>query len=295
MFGRRACWAVAVSLALVSASVADGQPAPVPQSRSAQPASPAEGRQTLSPLHSLLGIDPLTGEFKRPGAPLRAGESTTPRAAPTATPGSEDPLIFENSRFGTSPGQGQLSEATLDDFRAAITKAIDEHDDDALAAAFTNLTRGAGYEGFSLVSPQIERLGYMALFLYPLGILLSEMYGIWSRRNAPVRAERERRYWARHLRRRLVLAAISITTIGLFWWAGEHRFWWNEPQRLLFILIVLASLLAISALLRLIIARAAKDYPFRVIEDLRMQQFALENEIKELRRRLQGDGLTDVV
>ncbi|HEV7999907.1 MAG TPA: hypothetical protein VGP63_08515, partial [Planctomycetaceae bacterium] len=117
------------------------------------------------------------------------------------------------------------------------------------------------------MSPQIERLGYLALFLYPLGIVLSEMYGVWSRRNTPARAERERRYWARHLRRRLALAAISTTTIGLFWWAGEHRFWWNEPQRLLSILTVLASLLAISALLRLIIARAAKDYPFRVIED----------------------------
>jgi hypothetical protein len=295
MFGRLVCGAVAVSLALIGSSVADGQPAPAPRTRSGQSEPPAEGRQTLSPLHSLLGIDPTTGEFKRPGAPPRSGESSTPRAAPTATLGSEDPLIFENSRFGTSSGEGQLSEATLDDFRAAIAKAIDEHDDDALAAAFTNLTRGAGYDGFSLVSPQIERLGYLALFLYPLGIVLCEMYGVWSRRNTPVRAERERRYWARHLRRRLVLAAVSIITIGLFWWAGEHRFWWNEPQRLLSILTVLASLLAISALLRLIIARAAKDYPFRVIEDLRMQQFALESEIKELRRRLQGDGLTDAV
>ncbi len=293
MFGRVVCHVTVVSFALAWFASADGQRAsPAPQHSPAATA-PADGRQALSPLHAFLGIDPITGEFKRPGAPTRDGQSR-PNGSPAVGP--TDSLPSDNSNGSDSVGGGSpLSEATLDDFRAAIAKAVDEHDDDALAAAFTNLTRGAGYEGFSLVSPQVERLGYLALFLYPLGIVISEIYGGWSRRNSAGRTERERRYWGRHLRRRLVLAALSVATISVFWWAGENRFWWNDPQRLIAVLGALALLMAISALLRLIISRAAKDYPFRVIEDLRMQQFALEKEIKELRRRLAGEGLTDAV
>ncbi|HET6324063.1 MAG TPA: hypothetical protein VFG04_05140 [Planctomycetaceae bacterium] len=293
MFGRIVCQATVFSLAIAGLASADGQQTSVPPQHSPGATAPADGRQALSPLHAFLGIDPITGEFKRPGGSARSGESR-PNEAPAVGPTGS--FSNENSNGSDSTGGGSpLSEATLDDFRAAIAKAVDEHDDDALAAAFTNLTRSTGYEGFSLVSPQIERLGYLALFLYPLGIVISEFYGGWSRRNTPRRTERERCYWGRHVRRRLVLAALSVTTISVFWWAGENRFWWNDPQRLMAVLAALALLMALSALLRLIISRAAKDYPFRVIEDLRMQQFALENEIKELRRRLSGDGLTDAV
>jgi hypothetical protein len=256
-------------------------PAPSQQTPPRLPDEPATG-ETLSPLHAFLGIDPVTGEFKPRNAPPK---QTGSDGAPFATePGSE-----------VSNGQ-PIGESTIDDLRAAITKALDEHDDAALATTLTNLTRGvAGYDQLSLVSSRFERLGYLALFLYPLGIVLSELYGAWSRRGATPRSPRERRYYSRQCARRFVLAACSTATISLFWWAGENRFWWSEPERLLPVAAVIALLLIVSAGLRMMIARAAKDHPFQVIQDLRMQQFALEKEIKELRRRLQGDPIAEAV
>jgi hypothetical protein len=270
-------------LALTSASALCAQqnevsPAPRPPA-----AAPSERRPPLSPLHAFLGIDPITGEFKPPGAVSHQGAA--PAASTPAGPNEAEP----------SPTEPLVGEVTLDDFRSSIAKAIDEGNDEALATALANLTRGTGYDGLSLVNPQLERLGYLILFLYPLGIVLSEIYGVWARRDTRGRGERERRHFSRQLRRRLTLAAFSTTTICLFWYAAEHRFWWNEPERLFPILGTLALLLASSALLRLVIARAARDYPMRVIEDLRMQQTALENEIKELRRRLQGDRIVEPV
>jgi hypothetical protein len=182
---------------------------------------------------------------------------------------------------------------TLDELRTALSKAIDQHDEGALSATLANLTHEAGYPSFSLLDPRIERLGYAVLFLYPLGIVLSELCGAWARRWSLARTDFDRRFYARQRKRRFMLATCSAATIGLFWWAAENSFWWNDSQRLAGFAAGLTLLLAISAILRLLIARAAKDYPARVIEQLRLQQVALEKEILELRRRLQSGTLTD--
>lgn len=291
MFMKWGIYGTALVLALGSVTSLDAQdtsrakPAQSQQSPPRLPDEPASG-ETLSPLHAFLGIDPVTGQFKPRNAPPT---SPPKQAAADGTPLAAEP--------GSEVSSGlPLGESTIDDFRAVITKALDEHDDAALAATLTNLTRGvAGYDQLSLVSSRFERLGYMALFLYPLGIVVSELFGAWSRRGPLPRSPRDRRYHSRQRARRLVLATCSTATIGLFWWAGENRFWWSEPERLLPVAAVIALLLIVSAGLRMIIARAAKDYPFQVIQDLRMQQFALENEIKELRRRLQGDSIAKAV
>jgi hypothetical protein len=246
----------------------------------------------LSPLHAFLGIDPITGQFKPAGGPRRP--ASAPNNPAEGAAGAESLSAAPAGGLETST-DFQTGEMSLDDFRSAITKAIDEHDDGALAATLANLTRGAGYESFSLLDPRIERIGYLVLFLYPLGIVISELCGVWARRHTLARTERDRHFFARQRNRRFTLAACSATTIGLFWWAGENSFWWSDPQRLGAFVVGLALLLAVSALLRLIIARAARDYPVRVIEDLRLQQLALEKEIQDLRRRLQGHALTDAV
>jgi hypothetical protein len=283
--------ATAIGVALVTAAALPAQqtaptaakPAPAPR----LPDEPTSG-ETLSPLHAFLGIDPITGEFKPRNAPPRA---TSPRNQNGAQSGTA-----AGTEAGSETPAELIGETTLDDFRAAVTKALEEHNDDALAATLANLTRGvSGYDQLSLMSSRAERLGYLALFLYPLGIVLSELFGVWSRRSPQPRSPRDRRYYSRQCARRLALAACSTASIGLFWWAGEHRFWWTEPERLVPVAAALALTLSISAGLRLIIARAARDYPVQVIEDLRMQQFVLENEIKELRRRLKADPIVDAV
>src|SRR5580704_14783738 len=77
------------------------------------PDEPASGAP-LSPLHAFLGIDPVTGEFKPRNAPPTAPKPTEPDGTPLATePGSE-----------VSSGL-PIGESTIDDFRAAVTKALD--------------------------------------------------------------------------------------------------------------------------------------------------------------------------
>jgi hypothetical protein len=287
MDGRLAIFA-AVAVVVFGASPSQAQQPVRPATPRAQPRLPESG-QVISPLHAFLGIDPVTGEFKpaRQVKPAQQGsarnnpaDSAAGEAASDVPPnGSETPTDF------------QFDEKTLDDFRAAIGKALDEHDDGALAATIANLTRGMKYDQFSLLDPRIERIGYLALFLYPLGIVVSELYGSWARRQTVARLERERRFYARQRNRRFTLAALSAGTIGLFWWAGEHSFWWDEPRRLVAFIAGLTLLAAASALFRLIIARAAKEYVARTVEDLRMQQVALEKEIRELRSRLHGNVL----
>jgi hypothetical protein len=291
MFLKWGIYATVLALALESVTLLDAQDtnrAKPPQSQPTPPRLPDEpaSGETLSPLHAFLGIDPVTGQFKpRNAPPAVPPKQTAPDGAPVSVqPGSEPSTELP------------FTESTIDDLRAAITKALDEHDDAALAATLTNLTRGvSGYDQLSFVSSRLERLGYLALFLYPLGIVISELYGAWSRRGPLAQSPRERRYYSRQRARRLVLATCSTATVGLFWWAGENRFWWSEPERLLPVAAVIALLLTVSAGLRMMIARAAKDYPFQIIQDLRMQQFALENEIKELRLRLQGDPIAKAV
>jgi hypothetical protein len=299
MDGRVAIWAVVVSLLLIGSQPSQAQQAVGPAAAPAQPRLQEARRsgQVISPLHAFLGIDPVTGEFKpaRQGSPAASvrPQGSAPNNPPelaSGEPGTSAPLN------GSEPSTDfQIDDKTLDDFRASISKALDEHDDGALAASIANLTRSMKYDRFSLLDPRIERIGYLALFLYPLGIVLSELYGVWSRRHTVGRLERERRFYARQRNRRFTLAAFSAATIGLFWWAGEHSFWWGEPRRLVAFIAGLTFLAAASALLRLIIARAAKEYVARTVEDLRMQQLALEKEIRELRSRLQGNGIEGTV
>jgi hypothetical protein len=272
-----------------SRQVQAAPPSPAqPDARPPRPAEPNSSNQVWSPLHAFLGIDPVTGQFKPAGGGRHA-------AAPPGSPESNAPADLSpppTSNDPEAPADMQVGEMTLDELRASLTKAIDQHDEGALTATLASLTRGAGYESFSLLDPRIERLGYALLFLYPLGIVLSEFYGIWSRRRSVARSDFDRRFYARQRNRRFTLAACSTATIGLFWWAAENSFWWNDAQRLAAFAAGLTFLLAGSAILRLLIARAAKDYPTRVIEQLRLQQLALEKEIQELRRRLQGGPLT---
>ncbi len=135
----------------------------------------------------------------------------------------------------------------------------------------------------------------LALFVYPLGIALGAIYSAWAGRRRHVRTERDRRHDARQLRRRLALAISTAATIGLFWWASEYNFWWSEPTKLLAAAAGLTVLVLLSAALRLIISRAANDYSRSTIEDLRCQHAALCDEVKELRKRLQGDGIPETI
>ena len=265
---------------------------------------------TLSPLHAFLGIDPVTGEFNSPSAtppkmarPTAAPPGGQPQAKSAAsssdpaaeTSPGESPLrdiLSKASESGEMPaGDTPIGDTTVDELRAAIVKAIDERDDHALTAALTKVTRGIGYDELPIPAAKYGDLITVALLLYPLGIALGAIYSAWKGRRQHVRTERDRRHDARQFRRRLALALSTAATIGLFWWAGEYNFWWSEPKKLLAAAGGLTLLVLVSAALRWIISRSANDYARRTLEDLRCQHAALCDEVKELRRRFQGDGI----
>jgi hypothetical protein len=271
--------------------------------------------RTLSPLHAFLGIDPVTGEFKPPNA---ASSAKVTRSMPGMSPGplepkstapSSEPERVEHSAGGSSlrdvltqaaesgempAGNTVIGDTTVDELRAQITKAVGDQDDQALTAALAKVT-GAVDSDEAFPGARYAQLATLAFLVYPLGIALTAIFAAWAGSRRHVRTDRDRRHDARQLRRRLTLALTTASTIGLVWLAGEHNFWWSEPRRLAAAIVATTVLMLVSAGLRMMIRRAASDYARKTIEDLRCQHAALCDEVKELRKRLQGEGLPETV
>jgi hypothetical protein len=258
---------------------------------SKSPASrpPAPTRQTLSPLHAFLGIDPVTGEFKPPNASRPPTAPASTDSSPQATPSRPD-----GAPADVPVADLPLGGTTVDELRAAIAKAIDNGDEDALATALLKVPGGAGYDRLMAFGAQYAWLGYLFL-LYPLGIVLSELYSAWARRKENATSEKDRRFYGRQLRRSVLLTVCTTASVALVWWAGENNFWWDQPARLIVVAAALSLLILISAALRLITRRAAARYSLTVIEDLRLQHAVLQREVEELRGRLQRSTIADAI
>jgi hypothetical protein len=313
MLGRLSDCMAAFCLLLAGAGLCPAQTASPPVS----PKSPTaqESPRALSPLHAFLGIDPVTGEFKAPSAPPKVAQpaptpaTSTAQSRPSTADGLSDPASGEPSTANAPlrdvlsravesgelpPGNTVVGDTTIDDLRAQITKAVDEKDEQGLMAALTKATGGAASDELFPFA-RYAQWATLARLVYPLGIALGALYFAWAGRRRNVRTDRDRRHDARQLRRRLTLAACSAGTIGLCWLAGENGFWWSEPRKLLAALVATTVLLLVSAGLRMLIRRATSDYSRKTIEDLRCQHAALCDEVKELRKRLQGEGIPETV
>jgi hypothetical protein len=310
MHGRNWVCTVAVGLVLASAgrSLAQSAPPSAPAKNSPAP----EAARPLSPLHAFLGIDPVTGEFKPPNAPPAKvpgqtaampsrGEQTPQTASPPATADGQpaakgeslEELLARATETGElPPGNTRVGDTTLDELRAQLTKAVNEGDDQALSAVLRSAT-GVGGELFP--GANYLQLATLALLLYPMSIATGAFFSAWVAGRREVRTDRDRKHDGRQLRRRLTLAASVAGTIGICWLAGENNFWWNEPRKLGAALVAVTVLMLVSAGLRTIIRRSATDYAHHTIEDLRCQHAALSQEVKELRKRLQGEGIPETV
>jgi hypothetical protein len=252
-----------------------------------RPVSPI--KQTLSPLHAFLGIDPVTGEFKPPNAPPPRTAPGPVASCPPGTPSDPDPLPAD-----VPLADMPLGSTTLEDVRAAMVKAIENGDDDALASAILKVPGGVGYDRLMALGAQYAWIGYL-LLLYPLGIVLSELFSAWVRRKENAGSEGDRRFYSRQLRRSVLMTLCTMGSITLVWWAGENSFWWDQPARLIVAVVALGLFAFIAAALRLINRRAAARYSLAIIQDLRRQHAALQGEIEELRQRLQRSAVADAV
>jgi hypothetical protein len=307
-------WLCTVAVGLVLANAGRTLAQSTPSSAPAKNLPPPEAARPLSPLHAFLGIDPVTGEFKPPNAPpARAPAQTTatpsreeqnPQAAsPPATAGGQPPakgesleeLLTRATETGElPPGNTRVGDTTLDELRARLTKAVNEGDDQALSAALRSAT-GVGNGGELFPGANYLQLATLALLIYPMGIAIGAFFSAWLAGRREVRTDRDRKQDGRQLRRRLTLAASVAGTIGICWLAGENNFWWNEPRKLGAALVAATALMLVSAGLRMLIRRSATDYARKTIEDLRCQHASLSREVKELRKRLQGEGIPETV
>lgn len=315
MYGRNRLCTVAVCLLLAGGEACRAQ-APAPPAAAKNP-PPAEAPRTLSPLHAFLGIDPVTGEFKPPNAPAAKAPpqtATTPSrqeaassgAAPAATAPTDtaqrqaaargetlEELITRATETGElPPGNTRVGDTTVDELRTRLTKAINDGDDQALSAVLRSAT-GVGGGSDLFPGASYLQLATLALLVYPLSIAIGAFFAAWTAGRREVRTDRDRKHDARQLRRRLTLAISVAGTIGICWLAGEYNFWWNEPQKLGAALVTVTVLMLVSAGLRMLIRRSAADYARKTIEDLRCQHAALSQEIRELRQRLQGEGIPE--
>jgi hypothetical protein len=258
-----------------------------------QPATPAAkqavppDKRTLSPLHAFLGIDPETGEFR----PVRGPQFPAAKPSAAALSPSQDASADAQSAWADMP----FDETTLDKARGAIVKAIEDGDDKALADALLNVPRGLGYEWMASLYARTAWLGYALLFLYPLGIVLSEALAAWERRKDGFHTDRDRRYFARQRGRNLLMAACATGSIFLFWVAGEHSFFWDQPERAMILAAAIGLLLLAAAGLRAIHRRAVQHYSAAILDDLRRQQAALQDEVADLRKRLQSRPIADAI
>ena len=310
----RRCWLCTVAICLFLAG-AERLPAqtPAPASGAKNPTAPEVSRP-LSPLHAFLGIDPITGEFKPANAapakaPVQAAATPgRPQESPSSAPSANtadgqtaaksetlhDFLARVAEKGELPPGDTRIGDTTLDELGNRLTKAIDAKDYQALAAELRSVT-GAGGGSELFPGAGYLQLATLALLVYPLWIALAACFSAWRARRREVLTDRDRKHGARQLRRRLTLACSVAATIGICWLAGEKDFWTNEPQKLGAALAAVTVLMLFSAGLRMLIRRSANDYARKTIEDLRCQHAALCEEVKELRKRLQGEGIPETV
>lgn len=121
--------------------------------------SAPETPRPLSPLHAFLGIDPVTGEFKPPNAPVAKApaqtaatsarqadpqQANTPQPTlpasttdgkPVANGATLEELISRAAETGQlPPGDTRIGDTTFDELRGQVTKAVEQHDEQALSA-----------------------------------------------------------------------------------------------------------------------------------------------------------------
>jgi hypothetical protein len=228
-------------------------------------------------------------------SPPSAPSSRTAEAQPAGKSETLQEILARATEKGElPPGDTRIGDTTLDELRTQVTKAIEARDDQALAAALRSVT-GAGGGSELFPGAGYLQLATLALLIYPLWIAMAACFSAWRASCREVRTDRDRKHDAGQLRRRLTLACSVAATIGLCWLAGEKDFWWNEPQKLGAALAAVTVLMLVSAGLRLVIRRSANDYARKTIEDLRCQHAALCEEVKQLRKRLQGEGIPETV
>ncbi|WP_164103398.1 hypothetical protein [Candidatus Laterigemmans baculatus] len=291
------CW-IASTCGITGAAVAVA--AAVPQAADAEGASEAaeqpvserstDSERPFSPLHDFLGIDPESGEFvDRPSGSRTDPTSTEPTStgeeveskeerdatsrADSSPTRSSDPVAEAEAateavrRFTERLGGGSLEEGSLSELSSLFGERLGED-------RLSGLTRRLAWLTAGLLS------------LYPLSILLGELFGAWFRQDAAELTDLDRQYRRTRLLRRLLLSACWIALIILGTIASLNSYWWGQPRSFTLFCVAAAVLGIAIATLTSMIKEAAKHYSLTLLRQMRREQLEIRTDLDELCKRM---------
>lgn len=273
------CTAAAVCALVFGGQVLRAEnPKPQAAENQESKAVPQPQKKPFSPLHSLVGIDPETGQFVSPSE--RPRESTSGREAK------------DSPDEGTA---GTPAEAMPIGPEDEAARALRE-----FAGQLENLQ--AGEEGpLSVLSAYLEGshssplwdwhrhmiwLAAGLFLLYPLGMIVSETISfLWGSRQVEA-TESDRRYAKTRLRRRIALATAIASLVVLASFATTNPALWSSPTTLS-LLGILGMILSVAVVtLSGLIKTAARDRTLDIMREIRQNQFELRKDVDELRKRM---------
>ena len=238
-------------------------------------AVPHQADAPTSPLHTYLGIDTETGEFRDPAdAPALRNASGEKPHAENANGG--------NANGGNASGENVNGETAVgvDDFREALQKLA------AGEGELAGLLSGSDAGSLTGMMRTVGVASILVMLVYPLGIVLVELFGGTDLREDATLTAEDRRHLRRRRRRRLLLAgcwAAAITLLAAGQYAG---YWWREPAKLSALAAAVAVCLLAAGTLTGLIRRADADYPAALLRAVRTRQDELAAEVADLRRRV---------
>jgi hypothetical protein len=282
-------------------------------------ARPQERQEVLSPLHALLGIDPVTGQFKSPSPAQPPVASQPPSETETLAANSEEKAPEKALQQDPSPAADSPSSTIPDRVADQRPTATERPPVDAVAdraevvlGAVSDFLEGADQESLSKVASVLPQAfqedallnRYLAFYwwmslaviallaLYPIGILISELSGWWTRRHDRDLSVLDQTYHRTRLRRRLLLAGLLLGLAILVPLGGYSFQWANSPAWLTAYWGVVLLLAVWAWVLGAVVKRSAKWYAQAVVRELRRNQLELQQELDDLRKRIANLRLT---
>lgn len=260
-----------------------------------------EQHEVLSPLHALLGIDPVTGQFKSPRAPqpspdtsglVKNSEDTVsenapqpdpnPTAEPT-TPVSPPPLAAQRQPVDAVADQAEVVLGAVSD----LLKETDQESLSKVASVLPQILQEDRMFNRYLAFYWWMSLAIVALLaLYPMAITVSELSAWWTRRHDSDLNELDQKYHRTRFRRRLLLAGLLLALAILVPLGGYSIQWTNSPAWLTAYWGIVLLLAAWAWGLGSLVKWSAKRYGQAVVRDLRRNQLELQQELDDLRKRI---------
>lgn len=251
-----------------------------------------EQRETLSPLHSFLGIDAKTGEFLSEAEKQQRKERWAKQTAPKTEAGDQP---VASAPGGSSPDQitsvpddlepvRQEAEVAVQRFSEAV-KALNDGELTPLSHLLDSGLRDGSYQKLQ----KWISLAAGLVFLIPaLVLLISGMAERFLAGDNELVDDIDRRYQRGRFRRQMIRAALFLVLAGLAPLGIWYATWWENPAWFSAYAGTVLLLIVAAAALGRANRESAKWYGQATLREIRKGQFELRQEIEHLRRSMPG-------